>query len=204
MSFIHKASKEIFCKIIYVGPSQSGKTTNIQEIYKRTQDKKTEWTSLPLTSDSTALFDFLPLSIGTIRGFSTRIHLYSIPGDMLFKSSGKLILKGLDGIVFVADSSPLKLDDNIGCLKKFKIQLKDEGYELKKTPLVLQYNKRDLENTEPIFQLKMALNHYNSPEVESIAINGQGVMETLKKITEIVVSVLKSEPLKENKKNLKT
>ena len=201
MSFINKASKEIYCKIIYVGPSQSGKTTNIQEIYKKTKDKENEWASLPLTPNSTALFDFLPLSIGAIRGFSTRIHLYSIPGKMLFKSSGKLILKGLDGIVFVANSHPLKLDENIECLRNLKIQLKDEGYDLKKTPLVFQYNKRDLENVEPTSQLNMALNHYNAPEVESIAARGQGVIETLKKISDIVITVLKhDENSKENSK----
>ena len=129
MSFINKISKEIYCKVLYVGPPQSGKTTNIQQIYKKTSDQqeKSELLSLPLEAESTTLFDFLPLSIGKIRDFSTRFHLYTIPGDMLFKTSSKIILKGLDGIVFVADSDPLKVDQNIQYLNKLKEQMEDKG-----------------------------------------------------------------------------
>ena len=193
MSFINKISKEIYCKVLYVGPPQSGKTTNIQQIYKKTSDQQenSEFLSLPLEAESTTLFDFLPLSIGKIRDFSTRFHLYTIPGDMLFKTSSKIILKGLDGIVFVADSDPLKVDLNIEYLNKLKEQMEDEGYELKKTPLVIQYNKRDLENTETLSNLRLALNHYNSPDISATARSGQGVIPTLKTISKIVITVLK-------------
>ena len=191
MSFINHHSKEIYCKIIYAGPPQSGKTTNIKWIYKKTKTEKSELISIPLEPAPTKLFDFLPLSLGKVRGFSTRLHLYSIPGEKLFHSTGKLILKGLDGIVFVADSSPLKTEKNIEYLNKLKVDLKDEGYELKKTPLVIQYNKRDLENAEPLFNLRLALNSYNSPDIEATAQSGEGVHKTLKTISKIVINVLK-------------
>ena len=193
MSFINHNSQEIYCKIIYVGPPKSGKTTNIKWIYKQTAQQKTisSIMQLPLESSPQSLFDFLPLSVGKIRDFSTRLHLYTIPGDQLFKSTGKIILKGLDGIVFVADSHPEKTEANIEYLNNLKIQLKDEGYELKKTPLVIQYNKRDLENTEPLSNLRHALNYYNSPDTEAIAHTGQGVFPTLQMISKLVISLLK-------------
>lgn len=193
MSFINKNSKELYCKVLYTGPPQSGKTTNIQQIYKKTsaQNENSERLSLPLEPSSSNLFDFLPLSLGKIRDFSTRFHLYTIPGDTLFKSTGKIILKGLDGIVFVADSDPLKTDQNIQYLKKLKQEMEDEGYILKKTPLVIQYNKRDIENAEPIAQLRMALNHYNSPDIPAAAQSGEGVIQTLTAISKIIITVLK-------------
>lgn len=193
MSFINYNSKEIYCKIIYAGPPKSGKTTNIQWLYKKTaeQSENSELLHLPLESSPTVLFDFLPLSIGKVRDFSTRLHLYTIPGEELFKSTGKIILKGLDGIVFVADSNPSRMEKNTESLNQLKMQLEDEGYELKKTPLVIQYNKRDLSTAEPVFRLKQVLNYYNSPDVEAIAINGKGVFDTLKIISRLVVTVLK-------------
>ena len=193
MSFINKNSKEIYCKVLYAGPPQSGKTTNIQQIYKKTssQNENSEWLSLPLEPSSSNLFDFLPLSLGKIRDFSARFHLYTIPGDTLFKSTGKIILKGLDGIVFVADSNPMKADQNIQYLNQLKQQMEDEGYTLKKTPLVIQYNKRDMENAEPISNLRMALNHYNSPDFSAVARSGEGVIPTLTTISKVIITVLK-------------
>ncbi len=193
MSFINHSSKEIFCKIIYAGPSKSGKTTNVQWLYKKTAEKNenSELLRLPLESSPTVLFDFLPLSIGKVRDFSTRLHLYTIPGKELFRSTGKIILKGLDGIVFVADSNPSRMEKNTESLNQLKLQLEDEGYELKKTPLVIQYNKRDLSTAEPLFRLKQALNYYNSPDVSAVAVNGEGVFDTLKIISRLVLTVLK-------------
>ena len=193
MSFINHSSKEIFCKIIYAGPPKSGKTTNVQWLYKKTapQNSRSELLHLPLESSPTALFDFLPLSIGKVRDFSTRLHLYTIPGQELFKSTGKIILKGLDGIVFVADSNPARMEKNTESLNQLRLQLEDEGYELKKTPLVIQYNKRDLSTAEPLFRLKQALNYYNSPDVSAEAVNGKGVFDTLKIISRLVLTVLK-------------
>ena len=193
MSFINHNSQEIYCKIVYVGPPQSGKTTNIQWIYKNTSDQNMDASmmEIPFESSPQSLFDFLPLSIGKIRDFSTRLHLYSIPGDQLFKSTGKIILKGLDGIVFVADSHPEKLNANIDYLNNFKVQLKDEGYDLKKTPLVIQYNKRDLENAEPLSNMRRSLNYYNSPHLEAVAKTGRGVLPTLQTISKTIISLLK-------------
>ena len=192
MSFINHNSKEIYCKVIYVGPSGSGKTANVRWIYNQTTpDKTSELLKLPFSPTSNVFFEFLPMSIGNIRNFSTRLHLYTIPGGGLMQSTSKMILKGLDGIVFVADSDPLKLDQNIQCLNQLKASLKDEGLELKKIPLVIQYNKRDLENVETLSNLKLSLNHYNSPDIEAVATSGQGVMNTLQTIAKIIITVLK-------------
>ena len=196
MSFINHNSKEIYCKIVYAGPPQSGKTTNIQWIYQKTAPSDTELMALPLEPNSTSFFDFLPLSVGKIMDFSTRLHLYTIPGEHLFKSTGKLILKGLDGVVFTADSDPLQMDQNIKYLNQLKVQLEDEGYELKKIPLVIQYNKRDLKNAELVSHLRSVLNHYNSPDVEAVAKSGKGVFETLKTISKIIIAVLKGGSLR--------
>ena len=193
MSFINHNSQEIYCKIIYVGPPKSGKTTNIQQIYKQTSEQKNPASimQLPLESSPQSLFDFLPLSLGKIRDFSTRLHLYTIPGDQLFKSTGKIVLKGLDGIVFVADSHPEKMESNVEHMNNLKYQLKDEGYEIKKTPLVIQYNKRDLEHAESLSNLRHTLNYFNSPDVEAVARTGQGVLPTLQMISKLVISLLK-------------
>ena len=193
MSFINHNSQEIYCKIIYVGPPQSGKTTNIKWIHKHTSDQNTNSSimEIPFESSPQSLFDFLPLSIGKIRGFSTRLHLYSIPGDQLFKSTGKIILKGLDGIVFVADSQSERLNENIDYLNNFKAQLKNEGYDLKKTPLVIQYNKRDLKNVELLSNMRRSLNYYNSPDFEAVAKTGKGVLPTLQTISKTIISLLK-------------
>lgn len=190
MSFINRNAKEMYCKIIYAGPPGSGKTTNIQWIYRKTsQNKDSEL--ITLEPSSTSLFDFLPISVGEIRGFSTRFHLYTMVEPQLFQSTGKIILKGLDGIVFVADSHPLQVEKNNEYLNQLKTQLKNEGYLLEKTPLVIQYNKRDLENAEPVFRMKKNLNHYNSPDTEAVAKTGQGVFDTFKIISKIVISTLK-------------
>ena len=193
MSFINRHSKEIFCKVIYAGPSKSGKTSNIQWIYKKSKPpyKDTEPLCFSLDSSSSSFFDFLPLSVGKIQGFSTRFHLYTMPGGDVFPSTKKMILKGLDGLVFVADSNPLKRNSNIEYLNNLKTALCEEGFELKKTPLVIQYNKRDMDNTEPLSRMKNLLNHYNCPDIEASAQTGQGVFETLQMISKIIINGLR-------------
>ncbi len=198
MSINNRHSKEIFCKIIYAGPPQSGKTTNLQWIHKNTtfEQEDSEMMTLPITTSPTDFFDFLPLGVGKFRDFSMRFHLYTVPGKQLFSSTSKIILKGVDGVVFVADSSSSKQDLNVVYMEQLKCQLSDEGYELKKIPLVIQYNKRDVLNALPIFSLRSSLNYYNSPDVEAVAIMGEGVLDTLKLISKTIISVLKGGDLR--------
>ena len=194
MSFINRSSKEMYCKIIYAGPNGSGKTTNIQWIYKRinTSNKDAEFITLPLDPPSTSLFDFLPVGVGDIRGFSTRFHLYTMVSQDLFNTTGKIILKGIDGLVFVANSDPMHMNTNIEYFNQLKTHLKDEGYDIEKIPLIIQYNKRDLNNAEPVFQMKNKLNHYNSPDIEAIAKTGKGVFDTFKMISKLIISSLQT------------
>ena len=195
MSLFNYNSKEIHCKIIYYGPVSSGKTSNIKWIYRNTQDQKHDVFSIPLRTRPSAYFDFLPLDIGVIRGFKTRFHLYTIPGDQLFETSQKLLLKGLDGLVFVADSQKDKMTENKNSLSKLKIFLNDEGVSLEKIPMVIQYNKRDLDNIHSVAEMRTALNHYNHPDFSSCAEKGQKVFEPLKTLLKMVLTVLKGAKL---------
>ncbi|HNR38021.1 MAG TPA: ADP-ribosylation factor-like protein [Acidobacteriota bacterium] len=192
MTFINYASREINCKIVYYGPGLGGKTTNIQYIYDTTNsDSKGKLISLATETDRTLFFDFLPLDLGTIRGFKTRFHLYTVPGQVFYDASRKLILKGVDGIVFVADSQDERMDANIESISNLKINLVENGFDINAIPYVLQLNKRDLPNITNIDDMVQELKVRDEPIFEAVAIKGVGVMETLKAVAKQVIMELK-------------
>src|SRR5512132_295434 len=165
MSFINYMAREINCKIVYYGPGLCGKTTNLQYIYERTNpDAKGKMISLATATERTPFFDFLPLSLGEIRGFKTRFHLYTVPGQVFYDASRKLILKGVDGVIFVADSQVERMDANVEAIENLKINLKSQGYDLGTIPYVLQLNKRDLPNVESVEEMKRLLQQKNPSE----------------------------------------
>ncbi len=192
MSFINYSSREINCKIVYYGPGLGGKTTNLQFIYDRmSPGTKGKLISLATETERTLFFDFLPLALGDIRGFKVRFQLYTVPGQVFYDASRKLILRGVDGIVFVADSQIERMDANIESLENMKVNLQENGYELGKVPLVIQYNKRDLPNATELNELKVTLNPKSAPDFEAVATKGTGVFETLKAIAKIVLTEMK-------------
>jgi mutual gliding-motility protein MglA len=192
MSFFNHNAKEIHCKIVYYGPSLGGKTTNLQWVYQNTADEqKSTLQALNTDVERTIFFDFLPLNIGDIRGYKTRFHLYSVPGQVVYDASRKLILKGLDGVIFVADSQPERMEENLEALRNLEKNLEVQGYDIRQVPLVLQYNKRDLPNALSLVDMRRALNHFNAPEFEATAAEGKGVMESLKSISKSIIHVLK-------------
>lgn len=192
MSFINYASREINCKIVYYGPGLCGKTTNLQYIYSKTApESKGKMISLATETERTLFFDFLPLALGEIRGFKTRFHLYTVPGQVFYDASRKLILKGVDGVVFVADSQEERADANVESLDNLRYNLKEQGYDLDRIPFVIQYNKRDLANAMPVAELRKELNLTNVPDFEASAATGEGVFETLKAIAKLILIDLK-------------
>ena len=192
MSFINYSSREINCKIVYYGPGLCGKTTNLQYIYSKTNpDLKGKMISLATETERTLFFDFLPLALGQIRGFKTRFHLYTVPGQVFYDASRKLILKGVDGVVFVADSQVERMEANLESIDNLKANLGEQGYDLTKVPLVIQYNKRDLPNAAPLDEMRRTLNPRGTPDFEAAAPVGRGVFETLKAIARVVLSDLK-------------
>ena len=192
MSFINYSSREINCKIVYYGPGLCGKTTNLQYIYSRTNpDLKGKMISLATEAERTLFFDFLPLALGQIRGFKTRFHLYTVPGQVFYDASRKLILKGVDGVVFVADSQVERMEANIESLDNLRLNLADQGHDLASVPYVVQYNKRDLPNAAPLEELKRLLNPRGVSDFEACATGGQGVFETLKAVARTVLRDLK-------------
>ena len=192
MSFINYMAREINCKIVYYGPGLCGKTTNLQYIYKRTNpDAKGKMISLATETERTLFFDFLPLSLGEIRGFKTRFHLYTVPGQVFYDASRKLILKGVDGVIFVADSQLERLEANQESLDNLRTNLAEHGYSLEKIPYVIQYNKRDLPNALPTEELRQLLNPIGVLDYEASARTGQGVFETLKAVSKLVLTELK-------------
>jgi signal recognition particle receptor subunit beta len=192
MSFINYSSREINCKIVYYGPGLCGKTTNLQHIYSKTNpDLKGKMISLATETERTLFFDFLPLALGEIRGFKTRFHLYTVPGQVFYDASRKLILKGVDGVVFVADSQIERMEANVESLDNLKVNLLEQGYELAKIPYVVQYNKRDVPNAAPLDEMQRLLNPTKVPEFEACARTGEGVFETLKAVAKGVLSDLK-------------
>ena len=192
MSFINFAAREINCKIVYYGAGLGGKTTNLQLIYQRTADQqKGKMISLATETERTLFFDFLPLDLGSVRGFKTRIHLYTVPGQVFYDASRKLILRGVDGIVFVADSQEERMDANAEALDNLMSNLKEHGYDFNKIPYVLQLNKRDLPNILPVDSLVKELRRKNDHVQEAIAFLGVGVFETLKEIARQVLVELK-------------
>ena len=192
MSFINYLSREINCKIVYYGPGLCGKTTNLQYIYNRTNpDAKGKMISLATETERTLFFDFLPLEIGEIRGFKTRFHLYTVPGQVFYDASRKLILKGVDGVVFVADSQMLRAEANIESMDNLRTNLAEQGYNLDTLPYVVQYNKRDMPNISSVEELSHMLNPSRVPEFSAVATTGEGVFETLKSVAKLVLTELK-------------
>ncbi|HET6973252.1 MAG TPA: GTPase domain-containing protein, partial [Pyrinomonadaceae bacterium] len=175
MTFINYASREINCKIVYYGPGLCGKTTNLQYIFDSTAPQaRGKLISLATETDRTLFFDFMPLELGTVRGFKTRFHLYTVPGQVFYDASRKLILKGVDGVVFVADSQEERMDANIESLYNLEENLQSQGYDLLKIPYVLQLNKRDLGNIVPAEDLAAELQKKGEPVIEAVASTGQG------------------------------
>lgn len=181
MSFINYASREINCKIVYYGPGLCGKTTNLQYIYEKTNPQaKGKLISLATETDRTLFFDFLPLDLGTIRGFKTRFHLYTVPGQVFYDASRKLILKGVDGVVFVADSQDARMDANVESIQNLESNLQEHGFDLRTIPYVLQLNKRDLPTAVPVEEMLRQLKYKDEPVFEAVALKGIGVFDTLK------------------------
>jgi signal recognition particle receptor subunit beta len=191
MTFINYASREINCKIVYYGPGLCGKTTNLQYIYDKTNPQaKGKLISLATETDRTLFFDFLPLELGTVRGFKTRFHLYTVPGQVFYDASRKLILKGVDGVIFVADSQNERMDANLESVENLQVNLKSQGYDLTTLPYVLQLNKRDLPNVASVEEMRRLLVKKSEPTFEAVASKGTGVFETLKGVAKLVLSEL--------------
>lgn len=193
MSVINVNTKEIHCKIVYYGPSLSGKTTNMQWIYQEVQNKnKSELFTLPTNTERTLFFDFLPMEVGTVQGYKLRLHLYTVPGQIVYEASRRLILKGLDGLIFVADSQAERMEENLNSLESLKKNLSQQGTDLRKIPVVIQYNKRDLPSALEINDLKLKLNPFGFPDFESRAHLGYGVFDSLKTVSKAIIASLKS------------
>jgi len=192
MSFINHMAREINCKIVYFGPGLCGKTTNLKYIHEHTNpEARGKLISLATETERTLFFDFLPISLGEIRGYKARVHLYSVPGHVLYTSSRKIILKGLDGLIFVADSHLGRADANQESLEDLRINLAAQGDELEKLPFVVQYNKRDLSNALELSELRATINPMHVPEFEASSRSGVGVFDTLKAISKLVLTELK-------------
>jgi hypothetical protein len=224
MSMINYASREINCKIVYYGPGLGGKTTNLEYIYRKvTPGTRGKLISLATETERTLFFDFLPVDLGTIRGFKTRFHLYTVPGQVYYNASRKLILKGVDGIVFVADSQIERMEANMEAMQNLYDNMQEYGYDITRLPFIIQYNKRDLPNTLPVRELQASLNpgwevtepsrQRTSPDpahegehlteqlptgewvehaayFEAVATEGDGVFETLKAVSKLVLKAL--------------
>jgi mutual gliding-motility protein MglA len=222
MSMINYASREINCKIVFYGPGLGGKTTNLEHVYSKVQPD-TRGKLISLETERTLFFDFLPVDLGTIRGFKTRFHLYTVPGQVYYNASRKLILKGVDGIVFVADSQTERMEANMEAMQNLYDNMAEYSYDLTKMPFVVQYNKRDLPNAAPIRELQAALNPgwevpdavrqrvtpdpfrpgenlveqiptgewvERAPYFEAVAVAGDGVFDTLKAVSKLVLKSL--------------
>jgi signal recognition particle receptor subunit beta len=194
LTFINYVAREINCKIVYYGPGLGGKTTNLQYIHQVTNaENKGKLVSLATETERTLFFDFLPIDLGQIRGFRTRFHLYTVPGQVFYDSSRKLILKGVDGVVFVADSQEERLDANLESVSNLAQNLKEQGFDIEKLPYVLQLNKRDLPSAIPVEDLKRQLLVKGEPVIEAVAIQGAGVLPSLKNVArQILIELRKS------------
>jgi signal recognition particle receptor subunit beta len=196
MSFINYSSREIILKIVYYGPGLCGKTTNIKFIHSATNpDARGKLISLETKAERTLFFDFLPLSLPAIRGFKTRLHLYTVPGQLFYSASRKLIMKGADGVVFVADSQSARFEANLISMEDLKENLASYGYNIETLPFVIQYNKRDLEDITPVEELREALNPWGVPDFEASAAleDGPGVFDTLKAVVKQIVQQLRDQ-----------
>jgi signal recognition particle receptor subunit beta len=191
MVLFNYATKEITAKIVYYGPGLCGKTTNLQFVYDSLpSNNKSKMLSLATKTDRTLFFDFLPLDLGKIRGMRTKLQLYTVPGQVYYNSTRQLVLKGADGIVFVADSQDFALDANLESLQNLEDNLKRQGIRIREIPVVMQWNKRDLPNALPVAELNKEVNKLGGPHFESVATTGIGVEETLKGITQLVLAHL--------------
>lgn len=188
MSFINYSAREINFKLVYYGPGLCGKTTNLEWIYAKSKpDAKGKMVSLATETERTLFFDFLPLDLGEIRGFKTRFHLYTVPGQVFYDASRKLILRGVDGVCFVADSQEARMDANLESLENLRHNLEEQGFDLDILPYVIQYNKRDMPEVMSIDELQAQLNPTGVPQFEAVAIDGTGVFETLKGLARLVI-----------------
>lgn len=197
MPIINYASREITCKIVYYGPGRSGKTTNLHYIYGQVPgDRKGQMVSLATQTDRTLFFDFLPIDLGSISGFTTRFQLYTVPGQVYYQTTRKLVLQGADGVVFVADSQARQLEENIESMQDLHANLAEQGVDARTMPLVIQYNKQDLppEIITPVAELDEALNFRGVPSFAADALHGPGVFETLRGISELVLRKLSTGP----------
>ena len=190
MSLVNYAAREITCKIVYYGPGRSGKTSNLHYIYNQVPgDRRGSMVSLATQTDRTLFFDFLPLDLGTISGFTTRFQLYTVPGQVYYATTRKLVLQGADGVVFVADSQRRQLDENVESMQDLHENLGEQGIDARSVPLVIQYNKQDLprELIMDVDDLDDALNFRGVPHHAADALRGTGVFETLRSISELVL-----------------
>lgn len=191
MSFINHMTKEINCKVVYYGPGLCGKTANLQYIFEKTNPaSKGKMISLATETERTLFFDFLPIDLGEIRGFKTRFHLYTVPGQVYYNASRRLILKGVDGLVFVADSQASRAEANIESMHNLYENLETYGYDLQTIPFAIQYNKRDMPNILSMEELRAQINPMGVPDFEGVAIEGKGVFETLSCVSKLVVKSL--------------
>ncbi len=196
MSLVNFTTREITCKIVYYGPGRSGKTTNLQYVYGRVpDDRRGRMVSLATQTDRTLFFDFLPLELGSISGFTTRFQLYTVPGQVYYNATRKLVLQGADGVVFVADSQARQLEENVESLQNLQENLLAQGAEVRAMPLVFQYNKQDLPQDLVLStqELDDALNFWGVPSFPAAALSGTGVFETLKAASELVLRKLSQE-----------
>jgi mutual gliding-motility protein MglA len=191
MSMINYASREINCKLVYYGPGLCGKTTNLEYVYKKVSpETRGKMISLATENERTLFFDFLPVDLGSIRGFKTRFHLYTVPGQVYYNASRRLILKGVDGIVFVADSQAERMDANLASMQNLYENLAEYGYDPNQLPMVLQYNKRDVPTRVPADELSRQLNPGGREEYEAVATEGEGVFDTLRAVSKQVIKSL--------------
>ena len=191
MSMINYASREINCKVVYYGPGLGGKTTNLEYVYSKVNpETKGKMISLATETERTLFFDFLPIDLGEIRGFKTRFHLYTVPGQVYYNASRKLILKGVDGIIFVADSQRERAEANIEAMHNLHENLATYGYDLEDIPFAIQYNKRDLGNVQTLEELRAQLNPEGVEDYEGVATEGLGVFDTLRAVSKLVVKSL--------------
>lgn len=197
MSLVNFTTREITCKIVYYGPGRSGKTTNLQYVYDQVpEERRGRMVSLATQTDRTLFFDFLPLELGTISGFTTKFQLYTVPGQVYYNATRKLVLQGADGVVFVADSQARQLDENLASLQNLQANLLEQGADVRGLPMVIQYNKQGLprELVLPVTELDEAMNFRGVPSFGADALTGRGVFETLRSISELVLRKLSEEP----------
>ena len=184
--------REVNCKIVYYGPGLSGKTTNLEVVHKKTPNtNRGELTSIATEQDRTLFFDFMPIDLGTVAGMKTKLRLFTVPGQVFYNSTRKLVLQGADGVIFVADSQKHKQNENMESLKNLEENLREHGLEIKELPLVIQWNKRDMPTALPVAELERTINYLHVPTFEGVAVTGEGVFPTLKKCAALVLESLR-------------